>query len=116
MRTYTDIRSVMNDSTKTALLTLEHNHPPGNKLKALVDIELLVTTLKSSETRIGEWVNVIGYIRSPQKSQINRPDDVQLQVQVQAILLWSSGPLKLDGYERSLDQQRADTDQIGGVS
>jgi hypothetical protein len=109
--TYTDVQSVTNYSTKTAILTLEHNHPPGNKLKALVDITLLVNTLKSSETRIGEWVNVIGYTQVPQQRRANYTNSDELHVQVQAIVLWPSGPLKLDGYERSLDQQKADQDQ-----
>lgn len=97
--------SVENYSTKTAALTLEHNYPPGNKLKALVDVRLLTSTLKPDETRIGEWINVIGYIQAPRQ---NLASHVNLRIQVQAIVLWSSGPLKLDGYEKSLGQQKAD--------
>lgn len=102
-----------NYSTLTAILTLEHNYPPGNKVKAMVDLELLVNTLKSDETRIGEWVNVIGYIRAPRQKLSKLPNDIHLRIQVQAIVLWPSGPLKLDGYENSLDQQKADRQDSG---
>jgi len=95
--------SVTEYSTKTAVLTLEHNHPPGNKLRALVDVRLLLNTLKSTDTQIGEWVNVIGYI-------VLGSTDISVKptIPVQAIVLWSSGPLKLDSYERSLNSQKAD--------
>ena len=94
--------SVTGYSTKTATLTLEHNHPPGYALKALVDVNLLLNTLKSSDTSIGEWVNVIGYVASPRPS-----NSVQKNVPVQALVLWSSGPLKLDRYEKSMVDRKS---------
>jgi hypothetical protein len=100
---------VTNYSTKTSTLTLEHNYPRGSKIKAIVDVELLVNTLKSGDTQIGEWVNVIGYIQDSQQQKPSKhPNELHLGIRVQAIVLWSSGPLKLDGYEKSLDQQRSD--------
>jgi hypothetical protein len=89
-------------------LTLEHNHPPENKLKALVDIELVLRSIKSYETRIGEWVNVVGYVVAPKLEPSSRPNGVQSEVRIQAILLWSAGPLKIDRYEESLEQRKAD--------
>ncbi|KAH7407791.1 CST complex subunit Ten1 [Cadophora sp. MPI-SDFR-AT-0126] len=93
-------------STKIATLTVEHNHPPGNALKAQVDVNLLITTLKSNETQIGEWVNVMGYITSSQKQKVNGEDKVEIGVQ--ALVLWSAGPFNLAGYENSLDEKAAD--------
>jgi hypothetical protein len=91
---------------KTAILTLEHNHPAGNKLRALIDVRLLLNTMKSNETRIGEWLNVIGYVMASETVRTNGPHrNTQEAIPVQAIVLWSAGPLKLDGYQRSLDQQ-----------
>jgi hypothetical protein len=72
-----------------------------------VDVELLVNSLKSDETRIGEWVNVVGYIQAPLPHLAKHPNHINMYAQVQAIILWSSGPLKLDGYENSLDQHKA---------
>jgi hypothetical protein len=77
-------------------------------LKALVDIQLLVNTLKSHETQFGEWVNVIGYIQTPQQTPVTPSDGVDSYVYVQAIVLWPAGPIKIDGYEKSLDQQKAE--------
>ncbi|PVH76211.1 hypothetical protein DL98DRAFT_296358 [Cadophora sp. DSE1049] len=93
-------------STKTATLTLEHNHPPGNALKAQVDVNLLITTLKSNETQIGEWVNVMGYNTGGQKQKVNGEEKVEIGVQ--ALVLWSAGPFNLAGYEKSLDDKAAD--------
>ncbi len=106
-RSCTDIfHSVTSYSTNAAILTLEHNHPVGNTLKALVDVNLLVDTMKSNETRVGEWLNVMGYTKP--ESISTRSKDNQPGVTIQAIALWSAGPLNLKGYERSLDQQSAD--------
>lgn len=77
-----------------------------------MNLELLVNSLKSNETRIGEWLNVIGYIQTPQQSLTGLSKNSSARVQVQAILLWSSGPLKLDGYEKNMDQQKADMENI----
>lgn len=96
------LSSVTNYSKNAALLTLEHNHPSGNSSKALVDVNLLLNTLKSHETQIGEWVNVIGYIERKKQSTLGSDD---WQVQVQALVLWLSGPFNLDGYEGSLDRK-----------
>ncbi|KAG4438795.1 hypothetical protein IFR05_005728 [Cadophora sp. M221] len=98
--------SVTNYSTKTAILTLQHNHPPGNPLKSQVDVNLLVTTLKSNETQIGEWVNVMGYITGGQKRKAIGEET--MEVAVQALVLWSAGAFDLAGYEKSLDQRAAD--------
>ncbi|CZR59759.1 uncharacterized protein PAC_09653 [Phialocephala subalpina] len=90
-------------STKTAVLTLEHNHPPGNMLQAQVDVNLLVTTMKSHETQIGEWVNVMGYV-TPQQSNTQAGQE-RLTVNIQAIVLWSSASFNLQAYEKSLDHR-----------
>lgn len=84
---------------------MEHDHPLGNELKALVDVTLLVSTLKSTDTQTGEWVNVIGYV--VEKGTSNA---VHAGVHVQAILLWACGPLKIQAYEKSLDRQKSERD------
>ena len=61
----------MSYNTTTAVLTLRHDFPTGNEREALVDARLLLQSLTVAETRIGEWVNVIGYItsQSPAKAK-----------------------------------------------
>jgi hypothetical protein len=61
--------------------------------------------MESHETRIGEWVNVMGYIQAEYQSKRPVTNESGVQVQVQALVLWSSGPFNLQSYERSLDQQ-----------
>jgi hypothetical protein len=95
--------SVTSYSKKTALLILEHNHPLGSPFKALVDVNLLLNTLKSHETQIGEWVNVIGYIERIKKQSPLSSEE--REVRVQALVMWSSGPFHLEGYEKSLDRK-----------
>ncbi|PQE14946.1 telomere length regulation ten1 protein [Rutstroemia sp. NJR-2017a WRK4] len=87
---------------KSAILTLEHNFPVGNLLKAEVNIQLLIGGLTSQETRVGEWVNVMGYIESIDQVRSTRSFDSNFVVPVQAVVLWPSGPIHLDLYERSL--------------
>lgn len=64
-----------------------------------MDVKLLVNSLGSTETRIGEWINVLGY-RSPEDTNFGLSGS---DVLIQAIMLWPAGPLDLKGYERSLD-------------
>jgi hypothetical protein len=81
---------------------LEHQFPSENNHKALVDVNLLLGTLHSTDTRVGEWVNVMGYITAPSSKQHRSSEDKQVNVSVQAIVLWSSGSVKLDEYEKFL--------------
>jgi hypothetical protein len=94
------LHSVTSYNISSATLTLEHNFHPGNEHKALVDVKLLVETLKSSDTQTGEWVNVMGYVtmRSDQKAAVS-------STSVQAIVVWSAGPVKLDEYEKTLTER-----------
>lgn len=94
-------------SSQTATLVLEHNYPKGNHLKAFVDVEHLLGTLKSSETQVGEWVNVMGYITpEPRDEHTMETQNTWKSAFIQAIVLWSAGPIRLDKYESSLDQQK----------
>lgn len=102
--------SVTNYSTKAAVLTLKHNHPPGNSVKALVDVNLLLNTLQSHETRVGEWVNVMGYIEQAKNQNSLSIEDGE--VRVQALVLWSSGPFNLQSYEKSLDSRVSESTSV----
>jgi hypothetical protein len=88
-------------------LTLEHNHPPANGLKAMVDIELVLGSIKSHESRIGEWVHVIGYVAAAKQPALVS-NGATTEVQIQAILLWAAGPVKLDRYEELHDKLKAE--------
>lgn len=73
-------------------------------MKALVDVRLLLKSLASNETQIGEWVNVMGYVTcnsSTKKDPAGRKD-----ITIQAITLWGAKAFDLAGYERSLDEMK----------
>lgn len=93
-----DQNSVKSYNYSQAILTLEHNFPQGTSHKALVSVTLLLETLKSSDTSIGEWVNVTGPIMAPPPDKNMSPSVTY----VQAINLWSAGPVKLHEYETAL--------------
>lgn len=103
-------------TTKSAILTLKHNHPPRpagqteKPIKVQVDVQLLLTTMKAKETQVGEWVNVIGYITTNPNTnpKDGNPSKDDSDLQVQALILWSAGSFDLHGYEQSLDQQKRD--------
>jgi len=72
----------------------------------MVDVRLLLNTLKSNETSIGEWVNVMGYVTSEQTQ--GRAVSPKPEIKIQAIVLWSANSFNLEGYEKSLDQKKVD--------
>lgn len=97
----------------SGILTLQYRHPAQGSchVVALVDVTLVLRTLKSDQVRIGEWVNVIGYVTAVSSlparkgSRGNEALQVraQTQVHIRALLIWSSGPLDTQRYNESLD-------------
>ncbi len=91
-------------SPASGILTLEHRLPEETfSVLALVDVNLVLESLGSDQTRVGEWVNVIGYITDPAPladgTGSNRGGP---KVHAQAVLLWSAGPVDVGRYETSL--------------
>lgn len=105
-RTELSLDSVTKYDKKTANLTLEHNYPVGNLIRAAVNINLVLATVKSHETQIGEWINVIGYVETDQQNLPKDCKETNCEIPVQALVLWSSGPLNLERYESSLEAQK----------
>lgn len=114
-------------SQTSGTLVLQHAYPPAPSqcARVLIDVNLLLENLKSTDTRIGEWVNVMGYIeRQGGTSQAPRELDGRVrsrkrkpgvdavnqwnggEVKVQAIMLWSAGAIKLSEYEKSLEGRK----------
>jgi len=110
----------------TGTLTLQHAYPPPPHPCAVVkvDANLLLENMKSTDTKIGEWVNVIGYIEwgaskaqgaknleegnGIRKRKPRAEDVVQqgVEVKVQAVMLWSAGAIKLGEYEKHLEDRK----------
>ncbi|MCJ1265652.1 hypothetical protein MMC22_005532 [Lobaria immixta] len=101
-------------TTKTGILALQHPYPPPphRSLTAWVDVNLLLSTLKTTDTQRGEWVNIVGYVqgrttnlRPESRARKSRPDEV-VGVKVQAIMLWSAGDVTLGEYEKALVERK----------
>ncbi|KAF7905270.1 uncharacterized protein EAF01_005791 [Botrytis porri] len=93
---------VISYNRSSAVLNLEHNFPVGNGIKASVNVQLLLNSLTHHETRVGEWVNIVGYVADADGPQNIKTHKLGANIAIQAIALWSSGPIQLDAYERSL--------------
>ncbi|KAL2137793.1 hypothetical protein VTI28DRAFT_8252 [Corynascus sepedonium] len=92
-------------STASGVLTLEHRLPEETRsVQALVDVNLVLESLGSEQTRVGEWVNVIGYITDIALSINGGKESAPPTpiVHAQAVLLWSAGAFDIRKYEASL--------------
>lgn len=67
-------------------------------MTAVVNLELLGETIKTTDTQIGEWVNVIGTVGEKSKSN---------GVRIKAVMLWSAGGIKLEEYEKAVEGRKA---------
>ena len=92
----------------------------------LVNVNIVLSTLKSTDTQVGEWVNIMGYVeevpRGLGKGNGNgegRGNGMGEKrgispVRIQAIMLWSAGGLRLGEYEEAV-LARLKTDRDNGV-
>lgn len=102
------LKSITRYTAATGTLTLEHAYPPPPHVYSVasVDVNLLLSTLKMTDTQVGEWVNVMGYLEAdPTKrgrGKEKREDKEVTLVRVQAIVLWSAGSVRLGDYEDAL--------------
>lgn len=107
------------------MLALQHAYspPPHRATVALVDVTLLLETMAGTDTKVGEWVNVIGYVVTAGNTG-SRGEDAKggggtvrgrgrddaagrgFSVRVQAIMLWSAGSVKIGEYERVLAERQ----------
>lgn len=100
---------------KTGVLALRHAYPPPPQpgVVALVDVTLLLSTLTLTDTQVGEWVNVIGYVAAGENSRAGngreaqgRDEDGRVFVRMQAVMLWSAGSVRIGEYERVLTERQ----------
>lgn len=96
-----------------AFLYVEHAYPIDlrPRPRVAVDVRLILEMLKSEELRVGAWLNVIGYVRRSTSRQdggkkASIDTKVPEAVDVQAVMLWNAGAIKLGEYEAILERQR----------
>lgn len=103
--------------TSSATLVLKHQYPSSAPpIFAHANIDHVREGVKNTELNVGAWVNVTGYVTPKpvevtrnilqSKRELKRGPNVVRQVYVQALVLWSAGPVKLDVYERALEQRK----------
>ena len=101
----------------TGVLELQHAYSSAfdTTVIALVDVNLLLETLKREDTVVGAWVNIVGYVGET----MNKTEEVRdldgnvgqggiprvYLVKVQAIMLWSAGSISIGEYERVLTER-----------
>ena len=106
--------------TGKGLLELQHAHPapPDCSVAAHVDINLLLENTKRENLEVGAWVNIVGYVQNlkhPQPrikafreaQEVGSSQSVHTIVQIQAIMLWSAGGIKINEYEKAVTQRTA---------
>ena len=117
------------------VLELQHAyHPPPRKpTVALVDVNVVLESLKGEDMQVGAWVNVMGYVEEVLKEGKREQGQEQgkteqmkrkghsvregprvVGVRVQAIMLWSAGGVKIEEYERTLGE-RLKLEKEGGA-
>ena len=97
--------SVTQYSTKSGMLCLQHSqlsalHEPFSVMVVVVDVNLLVGSLKTTDTQIGEWVNVVGYVDGRVK------EGTRVEVMVKALMLWSAGAINVSEYEAAVEGRK----------
>ena len=74
----------------------------------MVDVNLLLESLKSSDTCIGAWVNVVGYVTKQDPNVTALEKGSSHSTAVQAIVFWSAGSLDINEYERVLSDLKTE--------
>ncbi|GJN70792.1 telomere capping, CST complex subunit domain-containing protein [Purpureocillium lilacinum] len=95
-------------STASASLTLGHLCPEGTNVAACVDVRLVLGALQSEMTRVGEWLNVIGYVtarRGTPEPGLDAAVEVPEAAHVQALAVWPTGPLDVQRYEQTFGEK-----------
>lgn len=96
----------------TGRLIVEHKYPRDTSsklpMRAIVDINLLLDTIKTDALPTGSWINIIGYLQhtSLPKTRVSssgRRRTVQDLPRVQAILMWNAGAVRVEEYEKTLE-------------
>ncbi|KAL8906779.1 MAG: hypothetical protein Q9207_001834 [Kuettlingeria erythrocarpa] len=120
-------------STVTGRITLQHAYPSPLSTQhscptAAVDVNLLLSTLKNTDTQVGEWVNVIGYVQgfvddgdTKEKMKwrpgaaadagagLKSAEKVRQQARimgVQAVMFWSARGVRLSEYEQVVEMRK----------
>ena len=111
-------------SISTGVLELQHvsQLSPARTIVALVDVNVILESLKREDLEVGAWVNVVGYVEELLKDGKRQQGQEQgkailvkkngnsaregpraMMVRVHAVMLWSAGAVKIGEYEKVLE-------------
>ncbi|KAL8782216.1 MAG: hypothetical protein Q9213_005582 [Squamulea squamosa] len=109
---------VSNYNVSTATLNLQHAYPASSSnahVTAAVDVNIVLERLKHTDTQVGEWVNVMGYVQGVEEQRggnkgVKYGNGKRVSegkvVRVQAVMLWSAGGVKVWEYEKALEMRK----------
>ncbi|EXJ59718.1 hypothetical protein A1O7_03864 [Cladophialophora yegresii CBS 114405] len=95
---------VQYDSARSRIL-LEHAFPKDiSPVPSIwVEITLILETTDSTTLAIGTWINVIGYVQAtPQLIRRKSGERIPRAAQLQAVLIWDAGAVRIGEYENTL--------------
>ncbi|KAL9637672.1 MAG: hypothetical protein Q9164_002061 [Protoblastenia rupestris] len=107
-------------NSRAGILELQHScpHLSSTAVIAMVDLNLLLENINREDMEIGAWVNVVGYLgdvatdteESNHRRKRVRDEEFSkgrrtLRVEVQAVLLWNAGGVKLTDYEKAVEER-----------
>ena len=113
-------------SISTGVLELQHvsQLSPARTTVALVDVNVILESLKREDMEVGAWVNVVGYVEEVLKDDKRQEGQAQgkaiamkkngncaregpraMMVRIHAVMLWSAGAVKIGEYEKVLEER-----------
>lgn len=101
--------SVASYASATGVLTLEQPMTgTPTRVKALVSLNMILDRITAEQVATGAWINVIGRVENSthemqmqKQTHLQRHADAQ-SVRVQALLVWSTGPIDFRAYEKEV--------------
>ena len=105
---------MVNYNVSRGRLLLEHAYPShlSPLPRVTVDVRLTLESVNSTDFQAGSWLNVIGYVRRSSQRQEKRkgPDadhgSILEDLDVQAVMIWDAGAIKVGDYEAILAHQK----------
>ncbi|KAI9899999.1 hypothetical protein N3K66_004261 [Trichothecium roseum] len=127
---------VLDYAASAGRLTLGHRYPKDAEATVAVDVSLVLERMNHEMTRVGAWLNVLGYVteaaagrgpgddtaasmaRSSSRSRSGRKGKESRRLRVpdacvQALLVWPTGPLDVGRYEKILGEGEAVLGKVG---
>ena len=91
-------------NSQKGILELTHAYPSsidGPIIRAIVDVNVILETMRRDDLEAGAWVNVLGYVQGRKKNA----GDGAVSVNVQAIMIWGAGSVELGKYETAVSER-----------